>query len=245
MRSPVWNWPLIERIRQAPLELLRDTKELERLLFGLGLHERTADALPAELLEYSGKGLSMWQWPNQFAPYLVWLAKLPPIRSYVEIGVNQGGSFITSVEFLRRFHPLSTAIAVDPYLAPAVRDYVSRTAGTHYVPGDRSSDDLRHLVARERRIDLMLIDGDHSAAGVRADWAFARSCGRFVAFHDIVTSAFPDVASLWAEIRSAYKKTYEFTAQYASPESWAGIGVVDLKAGITSSESRDKVSSFV
>ncbi|HEX3449570.1 MAG TPA: hypothetical protein VHS97_15045 [Isosphaeraceae bacterium] len=229
---PVWNWPLIQRIRQAPLKVLRNPSGVERLLLGLGLHERTAAALPDELLQYSGKGLSIWQWPNQFSPYLVWLARQPPIRSYVEIGVNEGGSFITTVEYLRRFHPLSLAIAVGPYLSPRVHDYVRRTAGTHFVAGNRSSQELRELVAAERGIGLTFIDGEHFGTSVRADWEFARSCTRYVAFHDIATNMFPDVTSLWAEIRATYKKTYEFVAQYRCLDSCAGIGVVDSAGGI-------------
>jgi hypothetical protein len=228
---PVWNWPLIERIRKTPVELLRNPSDVERLLCGLGLHEQTAAGLPDELLRYTGMGLSIWQWPNQFAQYLVWLANQPPIRSYVEIGVNEGGSFITTVEFLRRFHPLCAAIAVDPWISPRVHDYVVRTAGTRYVAADRLSQELRELVAVEGRIGLTLIDGEHFATGVRADWEFARSCTRYVAFHDIATNMFPDVRSLWSEIRATYKKTYEFVAQYPGPDSCAGIGVVDLAGG--------------
>ena len=229
---PVWIWPLIEQIRKTPLKVLRDSSGVERLLVQLGLHGRAADELPDELLEYTGKGLSIWQWPNQFAPYLVWLAKLPLIGSYLEIGVNEGGSFITTVEFLRRFQPLSSAIAVDPYLSPHVHDYVRRTAGTHVVVGNRSSADLRALVATEGSVDLTFIDGEHFAASVRADWEFARSCTRYVAFHDIVSNLFPDVQTLWAEIRAMYKKTYEFVAQYPQSDSSAGIGVVDLAGGL-------------
>ena len=226
--SPDWIWPLIDHIRQTPPNTLQNTASVEQLLLGLGLHDQLEGNVPDEMLQYTGKGLSIWQWPNQFAPYLAWLATQPSIRSYVEIGVNMGGSFIATVEYLRRFHPLALAIGVDPWQSPPVRDYVTWTAGVRFVAGTRTSDDLQRLVAQAGVIDLVLIDGDHSHDAVRADWEFARSCSRYVAFHDIATDAFPGVQSLWAEIRSNYRRTYEFVDQYPLYENRAGIGVVDL-----------------
>ncbi|HEY3969129.1 MAG TPA: class I SAM-dependent methyltransferase [Planctomycetaceae bacterium] len=227
-----WNWPLVDRIRQAAQHALLDRGRVEQLLLDLGMHARTEPKLPDHLLEFTGKGLSVWQWPNQFAPYLTWLAKQPPLRSYLEIGVNEGGSFITTVEFLRRFHPLTVAIGVDPRVSPPVRDYVGRTAGISFVQGNRSSPELARRVTEEMRIGLVFIDGEHSGASVRADWEFARRFARYVAFHDIATDSFPDVGSLWREIRATYRTTCEFVEQYDVPLSCGGIGVVDLAGGL-------------
>lgn len=227
----VWMWPLIGRIRHAPLDSLRDVNFVQRLLLELGLHDPIDGAVPDDLLAFTGKGLSIWQRPNELAAYLVWLATRPPIRSYLEIGVESGGSFIATIEYLRRFHPLSLAIGVDPNLSSPVRDYVTRTDGAYFLIGTQASNELRGLVEKAGGIDLIFIDGDHSHEGVRADWRFARECGRYVAFHDVAAECLPGVMSLWSEIRSAYVQTVDFVDADWKPNRWAGIGLVDLAYG--------------
>jgi hypothetical protein len=229
--SPVWIWPLVDRIRNAPLDYLRDVESLERLLLDLGFHDRIGDCIPDAMLPFTGRGLSTWQQPNQFASYLTWLATRPPIQSYMEIGVDAGGSFITSVEYLRRFHPLRLAIAVDPRLTAPIRDYAARTAGVRLVEGTSSSDELRSLVGRTGAVDLVFIDGDHAHDAVRADWDFASRFARYVALHDVASDIFPGVQSLWTEIRSAYCKTQEFVQEYSACSPGFGLGVVDLAFG--------------
>jgi hypothetical protein len=224
----VWIWPLIARIREAAGSSLQDVDFVEQLLLELGLHHPIDGYVPDATLPYTGKGLSIWQRPREFARYLVWLSGRPPIHSYLEIGVESGGSFITTIEYLRHFHPLRTAIGVDPVMSPPVFDYVSRTSGVHFVQGTQTCEDLRWLMDEVGVIDLVLIDGDHSAAGVRADWGFARPRARCVAFHDIVAKNLPGVATLWSEIRSSYPKTWEFVDSKWRPNLWAGIGAVDL-----------------
>jgi precorrin-6B methylase 2 len=53
-----------------------------------------------------------WQYPNQFSKYLAELAA-HPVDRYLEIGVRHGGTFVITVEYLSRFHPVREAIAVD------------------------------------------------------------------------------------------------------------------------------------
>jgi hypothetical protein len=55
-------------------------------------------------------------------------------------------------------------------------------------------------ILRGRRVDFLHVDGDHTAEGVRTDYAMygplVRS-GGLVAFHDLVL---PGVAALWQEL---------------------------------------------
>jgi hypothetical protein len=229
--SPVWIWPLIDRIRNAPRESLRDVGFVTLLILDLGLHDRVADVLSNDLLDFTGKGLSIWQRPNEFAEYLVWLADRPPIHSYLEIGVHSGGTFIATVEFLRRFHPLQTAISLDPILTPPIQDYVMRTQGVLYVQGTQDFDQLHWLVNQVGRFDLVFINGDHSEHSIRADWEFALQNSRYVAIHDIASESYPDVKSLWQEIQSTHRETDEFVDQNSRIHSQWGIGVVDLEFG--------------
>jgi hypothetical protein len=228
--SSVWIWPLIDCIRNADLPSLRDVAFVEYLLLELGLHDPTNGFVPDSLLAYTGKGLSIWRCPNEFARYLVWLAARPPIRSYLEIGVESGGSFITTTEYLRRFHPLRAAIGLDPVLSPPVFDYVSRSDGVHFIQGTQASEELRWLIEQLGEVDLVFIDGDHSPDAVRADWEFARSHSRYVAFHKIMAKNRPGVTSLWEEIRSTHPKNWEFVDSRWRPNLGAGIGAVELQS---------------
>jgi hypothetical protein len=77
--------------------------------------------------------------------------------------------------------------------------------------------------------DAVLIDGDHSYAGVKRDWEnYGPMARRIVAFHDIAEehvtrSGFRvEVPRLWREIKATGADTREFIA----PGSKMGIGVV-------------------
>lgn len=227
--EPRWNWPLIERLRTAPLDSLRDAAFVAELLCELGLHAAGSDNYDLPLLPFTGKGLSIRQQPVEFARYLTWLALQPPIRSYMEIGVEAGGSFITTVEYLRRFHPLVFAVGVDPRLSATVGDYVARSNGTFFIRGTRDSRELRSLIERVGQIDLTLIDGDHSDEAVRADWEFARRHSRYVAFHGIVSPC-EGVRQLWSEIHRSYRRTPDFSERRDGRDEW-GLGLVDLAYG--------------
>lgn len=229
----VWIWPLIDRIRNAPLASLRDVSFVTSLILDLGLHHRVADVLSDHLLDFTGKGLSIRQHPNEFAEYLVWLANRSPIRAFLAVGVDCGGSFIVMAEFLRRFHPLQHAIALDPILAAPVQDYVIRTPGTHFVQATQDSEQLRWLVNHIGGVDLVFIDSNQTEHSARAVWEFARQSSRYVAFHEMASNSLQDVKSLWQEIQSTYFNTHKFVDLSSRIQPGWGIGVVDLASGVT------------
>lgn len=49
------------------------------------------------------------------------------VQSYLELGVRHGGSFVATVEILRRMSALNTAIAVDIIACPAMDDYTAQS----------------------------------------------------------------------------------------------------------------------
>ena len=68
---------------------------------------------PSELCpEYCGKGIGMWQLPNQISPTLLFLNQFK-IRSYVEVGCAAGGTFMFTTELLRKANSLQGATCVD------------------------------------------------------------------------------------------------------------------------------------
>ena len=213
-------------IRSEPPERLADPAHLERtLLPALGLNDDVPDAFPAALQPRLGRGLQCWQLPIQLAPYLAQLARLP-IRSYLEVGVMEGGTFITTCELLDRTHGLQRAVAVDIEFSPGVAAYARRRRGTvAFRQLSSHSAAFARLVAGLKP-DLVLIDGDHAEDAVRADFRAVREHAKAIAFHDIVDTPWPGVGRVWAEAREELAGThtfFEYTEQYPEVvERWGG-----------------------
>jgi cephalosporin hydroxylase len=229
-----WLRP-VELIRAAPLELLTDAAWLEhRLLPALGLNDRHMDQYPLHLHPHCGTGLRSWQYPCQFAKYLTCIAGRG-VSSYVEVGGHKGGTFIVTVEYLRRFGCASRALTVDPWARQDLRDYVDQTDGCEYVVA--RSDDPEFLRALESSDwDLALLDGDHDYRAVRADFERVRARARIVVLHDIVNHLTPGVQQVWREIEGELpdRPRHRFVEQYDDVllrlrGAVMGIGVVELR----------------
>jgi hypothetical protein len=226
----------VELIRRAPLAALTDAGYLEReLLPALGLNDESPELFPERLSPQSGQGLRSWQYPVQFSRYLVLLSRYD-IRSYVEIGVRHGGTFILTCEYLSRFGRLEHALAVDLLRAPAVDGYadIAPSALTlTQLQCDTTRPACRRALRSHGTFDLAFIDGDHSFAGCWSDFTTLRGRAGIVALHDIVSDASPDVPRVWQRIRREYADRYElheFDEQYRTVaertgERYLGIGV--------------------
>jgi cephalosporin hydroxylase len=203
----------VEAIRAAPLEALRSAAWLEyEFLPFLGLND--LGTFPPHLKEFCGKGVKSWQWPNQFAPYLATLSARK-IDSYMELGLFHGGTFIITVEYLRRFNPSVTAVGIDMDVKPGVRAYQEIAEDITIIEGNtRSAEALR--VMASRIWGLVLVDGDHSEQGCWADYQAVRNFTRLAAFHDISNDVFPGVGAVWTRLAEAFPrhKTHEFISQY-------------------------------
>ena len=226
--SPAWNGPLIQRIRLAPRAALQDVDCLTRLLLDLGLQEKHDELIDEALLPYCGKGLGISYQPYEFAKYLIWLSERPPIDSFLQIGVGSGGSFITTIEYLRRFHPLRLACGTGRRFTPAVQDYCSRTTGTRLIAGPRSSATAQFGTLLGQ-FHLAAIEAEEDKTDIYADWSTARQHSRMVSLHPIVSSPCPAASSLWSDIKSTGMQTYDFIDhEHFKP---CGIGVVDFGLG--------------
>ena len=94
-------------INDASLGELQSPHFIEaELLPKLGLNDEMQHEHPRSLRDCLGRGLGwrIWQYPNQFSKYLVSLSKAK-VSSYIEIGCRFGGTFVLTVEYLRRFNP--------------------------------------------------------------------------------------------------------------------------------------------
>ena len=228
----------LQLIREAPLDRLSDALFLEHeLLPALGLGGDAPEVYPDALKPFTGTGLRHWQYPVQFAKYLAHLAGLG-IRSYVEIGVQHGGTFAITVEYLQRFGALEAAYAVDLNRVPSLKRYAKHNPIVQVLREDSASERFREFVHRCGPFGLVFIDGDHSEAGCRRDYERVVDHARMIAFHDISDGYFSDVEKVWRQVReSAAAKFdfYEFAEQY--PEVQAriarpclGIGLAVAKA---------------
>lgn len=228
----------VSLIREASLRDLGDAQYLEReLLPRLGLNDELLHEFPRALYPHVGTGLLHWQYPSQFSRYLVELAR-HRIETYLEIGARHGGTFVITVEYLSRFHPVSRAVAVDLECSPALIHYANSRRGVAAIAANSQTDHFREFVHSRGPFDLVLIDGDHSEAGCRHDFETVAGHARIIVLHDIASDAVPGVGRVWKEIRATYGGRYrflEFTEQYREfaekDRSYLGIGMAISEAG--------------
>lgn len=220
----------IERIREAGLEDLARAAKLERLVIDLGLNDEGIEEIPAHLHPHCGQGLRIWQYPNQFAPYLAALARLR-INSYLELGVRHGGTFVATVEILSRFHPIDRAVGVDVIPCPSLIEYGRRNPRAEFLCANTQSPDFRRRLDERGSFDLVLIDSLHEERQCRNEFEQVRGRAAILAFHDIVNVRYPGVAKVWSEVRASGEyDCLEFTDQYDGVgASFMGLGVAIRK----------------
>ena len=153
-------------------------------------------------------------------------------ENYLEIGVRHGGTFVITVEYLSRFHPVRNAIAIDLEGTPGLVRYAKSRPGVTLMAADTQTAGFRDWVRARGPFDIVLIDGDHSEAGCRYDFETVVGQARIIVFHDIVSDAVPGVGAVWREIKASHADRYrflEFTDQYpelvGQGRSYLGIGM--------------------
>jgi hypothetical protein len=223
----------IDLIRAVPQSRCLDVDYLEHeLIPALGLNNEQLQSQPTELAAHYGKGLHLWQYPNQLARFLVWLAfNANDMRSYMEVGCRWGGTFIVLTEWLRRIGaPLEFAVAVDPIApTPFIKRY--REAADFPVVYLQMLSTSRPFLdyARSAKPEVVFIDGDHRMAGVMTDHANARKYAKIIVHHDISSDACRDTTLFWQYLKLTEDRfeSVDFTQQYESVRgSFLGIGAL-------------------
>jgi len=173
-----------------------------------------------------------WQYPNQFSKYLTQLSKLK-ISSYLEIGVRHGGTFVITVEYLKKFYPLKNAIGIDTGYCPSLVKYKKKDPKINFIQIDSQSSQFKEFIRNSDEFDLVLIDGDHEETACINDFKTIKDKTNIVAFHDIVSDVCPGVGRVWNQVKTEYLDEYhffEYTDQYESVnektgKTFLGIGL--------------------
>lgn len=217
-------------IRSAPLDDLRSGERMAQLLLALGLNDEGLGEFPVELHPHCGQGLLIWQFPIQFGPYLAAISR-HQIDSYLEIGVRHGGSFVATVEVLRRFDPTVRAVGVDIIPSPSMSDYARANGGVEFACLNTLTDAFAARIKAMAPIGLVFIDSHHEEAQCRTEFERVAPYARMIALHDIANTGCPGVGKVWTEIvRSGAYECHEFVEQYqCGPESYMGIGLAIRK----------------
>lgn len=212
-------------IRNAGPERLQRPGELEALMLDLGLNDEGMSELPAHLHPHCGAGLRVWQYPIQFAPYLRHLSGLQ-VRSYLEIGIRHGGSYVLSVEVLNRFAALDWAVGVDVIRCPSMDAYAALNPRSEFACVNTQAPAFATLLDRLAPVDLAFIDSHHEEDQCRREFAALRPVAGMIALHDIANVGCPGVRTVWEEIKGlAEYDCVEFTDQYDGLGPFMGIGL--------------------
>lgn len=219
----------ITLIRDLSPERLSRPGVLEALMPDLGLNDEGMEELPPHLHPHCGPGLRVWQYPIQFAPYLRHIAGLG-VRSYLEIGIRHGGSYVLTVEVLERFRPLDRAVGVDIIPCPSMEAYTALNPRSRFAGLNSQSPAFAALRDRLAPIDLVFIDSHHEEEQCRREVAALLPVANMIALHDVSNVGCPGVRTVWQEIMAmdGYD-CVEFTDQYEGLGPFMGIGLAVRK----------------
>lgn len=216
---------MVERIRRAEPAVFTDPTRLEALILELGLNDDGLDDFPASLLPHCGHGLKIWQYPRELAAYLAHLVRLE-VRSYLELGTRHGGTFVVTVESLARCGLLESALGVDIMPCPSMLEYVASEPRARFAQVNTQSDDFARVVDEHGPFDAALIDANHSAAECRRELSVLAHRCRVIAFHDIANTEFPEVGTVWNEVKALGTfRCFEYISGYREPHTPMGLGL--------------------
>jgi len=202
-------------------------ESMHNLILELGLNNEKLHEQPPEMSEYFGKGLKMWQYPNQLSKFASYISSIQ-INSYLEIGCRYGGTFIFNSEILAKNNPDIKLYACDIIEQSDILKQYSNIKKFEYIQHYSSSKFFKDKFINDP-VEFVFIDGDHSYSGVKNDFEiFANSViTKYIVLHDINSDVCPGVKQLWSEIKNDNRfSTVEFCDQYDSVNgNYLGIGI--------------------
>ncbi len=178
---------------------------------------------------------------SEFLDLLVRYKEQKP-KVVVEIGTARGGTLFC---FSKLGLDEATLISIDlpggdfgggysEVKSPFFRSFTKKKQSLFLLRGDSHSSSMINQIKdilKERKIDFLFIDGDHSYEGVKKDFQLYSGLvknGGIIAFHDICVHSKDsgcEVNSFWDEIKGEHRNV-ELVHDYS--QGWAGIGVIYL-----------------
>ncbi len=175
---------------------------------------------------------------------LISLLKKRKLNTVVEIGTAEGGTFYTWCKIAQ---PGATIISIDLPGGPfsggyilkdvkKLREYGKKKQKLYFLRKDSHKQATKNeliKILKGRKIDFLMIDGDHGYAGVKRDWQsyspLVKQNG-IIALHDILFHPGMlrcKVDKLWNEIKKGYKyKEFTDKKHDRGYGQWGGIGVI-------------------
>lgn len=200
---------------------------MHNLILSLGLNDEELHEQPSELSDYFGKGLRMWQYPNQLSKFANFISDIS-VDSYLEIGCRFGGTFIFNSEILAKNNNNINLYACDIIPKSDILQEYSEITQFEYIQQYSSLPSFKQRFI-QNPVEFVFIDGDHSYNGVKNDFQiFERSAKtKYIVLHDIISDVCPGVKQLWQEIKQNNRfETIEFCDQYDSVKgNYLGIGL--------------------
>lgn len=177
-------------------------------------------------------GLKLQQVPEEYTDLLLFL-KARKIKTYLELGIGNGGSFSVACFFMQE--TLEKAVAVDDFSYKELIgqsstelnkfiEMIQVDADINFI--NATTDQFFKSINPSHKFDCIFIDADHSYEAARKDYYNSLehiNKGGIIIFHDINSDACPGIKRLWQEVKQG-KASHEFIASKT-----CGIGVVIIK----------------
>lgn len=225
LRTRAIDLDRVALIRAQTPDFLQHARQLEALLPKLGLNDEGLSEFPPALHPDCGTGLLVWQFPCQFAPYLARLATLG-VKSYLELGIRHGGSFVATVEILDRCSPLDYAVGVDVIPCVSMAAYTALNPRARFECINTQGPAFAELMGELDVVDLVFIDSHHEVEQCRHEFQTLAPHANMIAFHDIRNRGCPGIGEVWREIEASGAWHCEtFTQQYDDSGPYMGIGL--------------------
>jgi hypothetical protein len=209
-------------LRCIDIASLRNPEVVENLVRAFGLVRWGGFVLGKDDLWQNAapEMAGLYQTPGQLAPALVYLSAFK-IKSYLEVGVFQGGTFLFISEYLKRFNPGIRCDGLDPtgYLNSEIAEIIKREPWMNFIP--ETSD-----VLKGKRYDLVFIDGDHTNGWPLRDWENLGESAAICMIHDIQEQSCPDCIELWDTVKNTKGKTVVEFVQHSADAPLQGIGIL-------------------
>jgi predicted O-methyltransferase YrrM len=173
-----------------------------------------------ERRRWAGGRLQMLQNPWEFAEFMVLMAR-KKVHSYLEIGMNTGGSFYMMDSYLRASLPFyQRSVGYDSQSRLVEWEaYQAKFPGVEF---RNESSSIMNLGTE--RFDVCFIDASHLERAVRRDFEKVKRNCRMVAFHDIAAKK-DAVGRAWRDIKASHRYR-EFIAPTRRSHHQMGIGVL-------------------